>query len=103
MPRRCVAALGERSATADMGDRPGCRHGIAEPGAVVWGRAADAIEGLDASVTRVRRLDQSSKAALHSEGASSAREYQAVGTATTVASPVTLTLPFGAVTSSPFT
>ena len=47
--------------------------------------------------------DQSSKVALQSDVAPSAMEYQASGTATTVASPTTVTLPFGESTASPLT
>ena len=47
--------------------------------------------------------DQSSNVALQSDVAPSAMEYQASGTATTVASPTTVTLPFGESTASPLT
>ena len=50
-----------------------------------------------------RETGQSVKAPLQVETAPSAIECHAVGTATTEASPVTSTLPFGAVTSSPST
>lgn len=101
MPRRSAAAWAMRRGGHGGPPRVPARNCGTRGGRL---RAGDGRgRGGSAHPSPGSTTDQSSSSAVHSEGAPSAMEYQAVGTATTVASPVTATLPFGSVTSSPFT